>query len=114
MHYRMKMTTTKGTSYYFYGYKVIHNEPGFDAWADNSTLYSTVYDGDSEQSPILGRGVLVIEPEDFLRQLSTIRVLNAANLEEQLEAKARFGRFFTGVLFDTYANIFTTLDVFKP
>ena len=109
MHYRMKMTTTAGRAYYFYGFKVIHNDPGFDAWTDNTTLYSTVYDGDSQDSPILGRGILVISPKDFLRQLTTIQVTNAATLEQHLEAKVRFGRFFTGVLFDTYARIFSTL-----
>jgi len=114
MHYRMKMATTTGRIYYFHGFKMIHNEPEFDAWTDNTTLYSTLYDGEGQQSPILGRGILVIDPEDFLRQLSTIRVLNAANQQQRLEAKVRFGRFFTGVLFDTYAKIFATLDVVKP
>jgi cholesterol oxidase len=108
MHYRMKMTTTMGRAYFFYGFKVIHNDPGFDAWADNTTLYSTIFDGDNQDSPILGRGILVISPEDFLRQLTTIQVTNAATLEQQLKAKIRFGRFFTGVLFDTYAGIFST------
>jgi cholesterol oxidase len=107
MRYRMKMTTNEGRIYYFYGFKVIHDDPGFDAWADNTTLYSTLYDGDSENSPILGRGIIVITPEDFTRQLTTIQVTHAANLEEQLAAKLRFGRFFTGVLFDTYAGLFS-------
>jgi cholesterol oxidase len=108
MHYRMKMASTEGRAYYFYGFKVIHNDPGFDAWTDNTTLYSTVYDGDSQDSPILGRGILVIYPEDFVRQLTTLQVTNAANLAQQVAAKVRFGRFFTGVLFDTYAGIFST------
>jgi cholesterol oxidase len=107
MHYRMKMTTTAGRVYYFYGFKVIHNDPGFDAWADNTTLYSTLYDGDGLDSPVLGRGILVISPEDFFRQLTTLLVTNAANVAQQVEAKIRFGRFFTGVLFDTYAGIFS-------
>jgi cholesterol oxidase len=106
MQYRMKMITAAGRPYYFYGFKMIHDDPGFDAWTDNTTLYSTIYDGDSQDSPILGRGILVITPEDFTRQLTTIRVTNAANVEEELAAKVRFGRFFTGVLFDTYAGIF--------
>ncbi|MFZ5449941.1 MAG: GMC oxidoreductase [Thermodesulfobacteriota bacterium] len=108
MRYRLTMTTTAGRIYSFYGFKVIHDDPGFDAWTDNTTLYITVYDGDSQESPILGRGILVITPEDFARQLTTIRVTNAANWEQQLEAKVRFGRFFTGTLFDTYASIFPT------
>jgi cholesterol oxidase len=107
MRYRMKMRTTAGRAYYFYGFKVIHNDPGFDAWADNTTLYSTLYDGDSQDSPVLGRGILVIYPEDFVRQLKTMQVINAATLKQQLEAKVRFGRFFTGALFDTYAGIFS-------
>jgi cholesterol oxidase len=102
MRYRMKMTTTAGRAYYFYGFKVVHNDPGFDAWTDNTTLYSTIYAGDSQDSPILGRGILVIHQEDFLRQLTTIQVTAAANPVQQLEAKVRFGRFFTGALFDTY------------
>jgi cholesterol oxidase len=106
MQYRMHMTTTEGRTYYFSGYKVIHDDPGFDAWADNTTLYSTVYDGDSQDSPVLGRGILVITPEDFTRQLTTIRITNAANPEQALAAKVKFGRFFTGVLFDTYAKLF--------
>jgi cholesterol oxidase len=109
MRYRMKMTTPAGRAYYFYGFKVIHDDPGFDAWADNTTLYSTLYDGDSQDSPVLGRGILVITPEDFARQLTTIQVTNAPSPEQQLAAKVRFGRFFTGVLFDTYAGIFSTL-----
>ena len=109
MHYRMKMTTTTGKVYYFYGFKVIHNDPGFDSWADNTTLFSTLYDGDGQDSPILGRGILVIYPEDFVRQLRTMQVINATTPKQQLEANVRFGRFFTGVLFDTYAGIFSTL-----
>jgi cholesterol oxidase len=109
MHYRMQMISAEGRDYYFHGFKVIHDDPAFDAWSDNTTLYSTLYDGASQESPVLGRGILVISPEDFGRQLTTIRVTNAANLEQQLQAKVRFGRFFTGVLFDTYAGILSTI-----
>jgi cholesterol oxidase len=107
MQYRMKLTTTVGRVYYFYGFKMIHNDPGFDAWTDNTTLFSTIYDGESQDSPILGRGMLVIAMEDFVRQLTTIQVNNAATLKQQVEAKIRFGRFFTGVLFDTYVANFS-------
>jgi cholesterol oxidase len=106
MQYRMRMTTTAGRAFYFYGFKLIHNDPGFDAWTDNTTLYSTVFDGNNQQSPVLGRGILVISAEDFLRQLTTIQVIRAVSTVQRLEAKLRFARFFTGVLFDTYAGLF--------
>jgi len=107
MRYRMKLTSTEGQIYYFYGFKMIHNDPGFDVWADNTRLYITIYEGDSQQSPILGRGILVIEPADFLRQLTTMQVTKAATPKQEWDAKARFARFFIGTLFDAYGAIFS-------
>ena len=114
MRYSMKLASSEGRQYYFYGFKVIHNDPGFDMWADTTTLYITLYDGDSPQSPILGKGILIIQPEDFLRQLTTTQVTNAATATQRVEAMARFGRFFAGVLFDTYGGIFAKPNVFNP
>lgn len=106
MWYKMRMVADDGKAYYFEGFKLIHDDPGFDVWSDTTTLYITVFDGENNQSPILGRGVLIIRPQDFLRQMTTMQVKNARGAAERLEAEARFGRLFMGVLLQTYGKIF--------
>lgn len=114
MVYRMTMTAQDGKVYYFDGFKVIHNDSGFDIWSDTTTLYITVYEGDSPNSPILGQGILKILPADFLHQLTTMQVTNTTNVKQQLEELARFGSFFAGVLFNIYGGIFAPAKVFNP
>ncbi|MCH8988059.1 MAG: GMC family oxidoreductase [Chloroflexi bacterium] len=102
MLYRMRMTTREGRVYFFEGFKSIHDDPGFDMWSDTTTLYVTIYDGDSAASPMAGKGVLKIETADFARQMTTMQANNARNIKEGLRAKAKFGRFFAGQLWKTY------------
>ncbi len=114
MRYRMTLTAEDGRKYFFDGFKVVHDDPGFDIWSDTSTLYITLYDGDSMDSPILGKGIMTIRPDDFARQMTTMQVTHAANLLQGLEAQARFGQFFAGILYDTYGGIFSRSNVFDP
>lgn len=111
MTYRMKLTATDGRSYFFDGYKVIRDDHGLDLWADTTTLYITLHHTDST-GPVLGRGVLRIAPQDFLRQLTTMQAINAEGTVEELGAIARFGRCFAGSLFDTYGGVFAGPNVF--
>ncbi|NES87107.1 MAG: hypothetical protein F6K10_40535 [Moorea sp. SIO2B7] len=98
MRYRMQMVAEDGKVYYLDGFKLIHNDPGFDLWSDTTTLYIDVYDGESDSSPLLGKGILQILPEDFMRQMTTIKATNAETTEQNLKAIALFGYFFGGVL----------------
>ena len=113
MRYRMKMVSEEGHTYYFEGFKVTHPDSVFQVWPATSTLYITIYDGESATGPILGKGILHIPPEDFARQLTTMRIINAGSLTERLTARARFARFFLGPLFDTYADVFVRPSVFN-
>ena len=108
MWYRMPLTTEDGRVYFFEGFKVIQDSPITDVWAATTTLYITVFDGGDTQAPMLGKGILIIRPQDFLRQLSTMRAINTTGLEARLEAEAKFARFFLGVLAQKYGRIFRT------
>ena len=112
MRYRMKMVTTEGRTFYFDGFKQTHPDSVLQSWPATSTLYITIYDGENATSPILGKGILHIAPDDFARQMTTMKIINAANLTERLQAEAKFGRFFMGPLFDTYADVFSRPTVF--
>ncbi|WP_051469942.1 GMC family oxidoreductase N-terminal domain-containing protein [Fischerella sp. PCC 9605] len=102
MRYRMYMTAETGQTYYFEGFKQIHDDPGFDVWSDTTTLYITVYEGDSSNNPVLGKGILKIQPVDFIKQMTTLKVTNAENRWQQLQAIDRFSRFFAGTLTEVY------------
>ena len=102
MEYRMRLTTTAGKVYGFEGFKRIRDDFGPDIWADTTTLYITLLDGEGDTAPVVGRGILKIRPDDFVRQLTTLDVLNADSALERAGAVARFGRFFAGTLFDVY------------
>lgn len=112
MRYRMKMASEEGRAYYFEGFKAIHDDPGFDMWADTTTLYITVHDGENSESPVLGKGILKIEVNDFRHQMTNMQVTGATGLTQQVEAQARFGKFFAGVLYETYGGIFIAPKVF--
>ena len=114
MRYRMKMTSVEGATYYFEGFKEIHDDRGFDVWSDATTLYMTVYRGEAPGPDVLGRGILIVKPADFLRQLTTTRALNASDAEERLEAVASFGKYFAGTLWNTYGGIAAGETPFDP
>lgn len=106
MQYKMTISSVEGKSYYFYGFKVIHDDKGVDSWSDTTTLYITVYEGENEQGRVLGKGILRIPIASFMRQLTTMQVTNAKGLAERWGAMLKFGRFFGGQLIDTYgANL---------
>ena len=108
MWYKMPLVADDGRRYFFEGFKVISDHPLTDVWHDTTTLYITVYEGPDRSAPVLGKGILIIRPQDFFRQLTTMRVINAANLEQRLRAETRFSRFFLGVLAQKYGNVFRT------
>jgi cholesterol oxidase len=114
MRYRMLLAGAGGEKFLFDGFKVVRDDGVLNIWHDTSTLYITVFQGSSSDSPVAGKGILKILPKDFMHQLTTIRATNAPNEIESLQAEARFGRFFAGVLFDVYGGIFARPTIFNP
>jgi cholesterol oxidase len=114
MKYSMKLSSDEGKTFYFYGYKVTHSDTGLNVWADTSTLYITVYDGPAASSPVLAKGILHIEPADFARQMTTLKVTNTDDLLQRLKYTAQFGEFFGNAIFQTYGGILAKSSVFNP
>ena len=107
MRYRMRMHAEDGAEFFFDGFKLIKDDPrSLDLWSDTTTLYVSVYQGTDDTGTLFGKGVLHIRPDDLLRQLTTIEVSNASDWEVRLRATARFGRFFAGVLYESYGGVF--------
>ncbi len=102
MQYKMRISSVEGKTFYFYGFKVIHDDRGVDSWSDTTTLYITVYEGENDQGRVLGKGILRIPIASFMRQMTTMQVTNANSLTERWQGMLKFGRFFGGQLVDTY------------
>jgi len=114
MVYDMRLHDQSGHSYRFRGHKKIRNDAGLDLWEDTTKLYFSLDRGVEGDGGRVGQGELRIEPADFARQMQTMQVLNASSTAERLEALARFGAFFSGSLFDTFAGVFARPSVFDP
>ena len=115
MRYRMKLTAEDGRTWFFSGFKTIHDDPDvLDIWPDTSTLYITVYEGDDDTGAVFGNGILHIKPTDFAKQLTTMAVLNADSFKQRAEALYRFGSAFAGALWETYGGIAVPDSYFDP
>ena len=114
MHYRMKLTSAEGKSFWFEGTKYIEDDRGLDLWSDTTTLYVSVTEGAAPGGKLLGRGILHIHPTDFVKQLRATRAVNAHSTAERLGAVARFGAYFAGNLWDVYGGVFAKSTAFDP
>lgn len=114
MSYAMPLTARDGGRYFVRGIKSIHDDRGFDLWHDTTTLAVTIQRGPDETGPKVYEGTLHIALHDFVKQLRTMKVTNAPDLESRLAMMARFGRFFAGQIFDSYGGPFARTTVFDP
>ena len=111
MKYDMNLTSEEGKTYVFNGTKIISNDGILNIWRDTSTLYITISD---PAGAVVGKGILVIETEDFMRQMTTMEITNAKDDQERLSSVIRFGQFFAGALFDIYGSALAPANEFKP
>jgi cholesterol oxidase len=85
----------------------VQDNLGPDIWHDTTTLFTNLYRGHLQaeqeaEAEVHATGILHIEVLDFMHQLTTLRA-DAPTLPERLGAIERFGKFFFGVLWETYA-----------
>lgn len=102
MDYRMLMHSREGKTFYFRGFKDIHDDKGFDVWEDTTVLYISVYEGKDEKGALVGKGMLKIKPKDFAKQMTTMKALHPKSTLDATAAVAKFGRLFAGSVWDTY------------
>ncbi len=115
MNYNMRLIAEDGTDYFFSAFKSVPSDHSvLDVWHDTSTLYVTVYRGTAGSGEVVGSGVLHIQPLDFAKQMTTMKVTNAKSETEQLAALARFGKYFAGVLWESYGGVLAGDHYFNP
>ncbi|MES1193720.1 MAG: FAD-dependent oxidoreductase, partial [Solirubrobacterales bacterium] len=103
MKYRLWLQDGAGHDITLRGFKDVENDPGFDLWADTSTLFTHIYKGHvppegDDEAEIVASGILHIRPTDFAVQCTTFRVHPA----HRVDAIGRFGVLFAGDLWEVY------------
>ncbi|MEJ2429997.1 MAG: GMC family oxidoreductase [Deltaproteobacteria bacterium] len=107
MLYSLQFKTDEDQDYLLAGYKEIRDDPQFDVWEiwqDSTTLYSTLYEGKTVSDSVVGQGIIRVHLQDFLKQLTTFRVRNAADGSAKLRTMKMFTSFFFGELWETYVK----------
>jgi hypothetical protein len=94
-----------GESYYLAGKKFVHDDPGFDMWADITTLFTRLHQSKDASGPVVGAGVIYIKREQLMALIPTIRATNTTSTAQSLKVLADFGRFFMGEIWDTYSKL---------
>jgi cholesterol oxidase len=94
--------------WHFRGTKIVRNDrAGHDLWDDTTTLFITISDaaghGDATD------GTLRIAPDDFARQLTTLKATGGRTPADRARAIAAFGSIFAGSLFEVYGGALVPL-----
>jgi hypothetical protein len=93
-----------GKSYYLAGRKEVKDDPGFDLWSDTTTLFTVLHEGTDKTGPIVGAGVLSLGMADFAKVMAGVRVIDADSTVDIPRTLAKFGSFFAGELWNSYAG----------
>jgi cholesterol oxidase len=96
MQYRLLFRDGAGRPLALSGDKEVSHAPGHDLWRDMSTLRARLHAGHEPDAEEVATALLCMEPADFARQLTSIRISPPL----RLDALARFGALFAGALWD--------------
>jgi predicted acylesterase/phospholipase RssA len=94
----------EGQDYHLAGRKEVRNDPGFDIWADTSTLYVRLHRGSDDSGAVIGAGVLKLAPGELAKMAVGIRSPGAASVADELAVVTKFGRYFLGEIHDVYVR----------
>jgi cholesterol oxidase len=105
MLYRLFLRDGVGHPLTLFGFKLVHDDAGFDVWRDTTTLFTRVYRGhvsaeEEASAELVASGVLRIPLRSFARQLTTFR--GGPGVAAGLGAIVRFGWIFLGQLVEAY------------
>jgi uncharacterized protein (DUF362 family) len=103
MVYAFKFTAGDGQTYFLYGHKKIHDDRGqFDLLEDMTRLFTIIYRGEDEQTPVYGAGILSFKLMDAPSMMASMKVVGAASIWQEVAAYTAFSSFAYGALRDEY------------
>lgn len=94
----------EGQAYYLAGKKKVKDDLGFDLWEDTTTLYTTLHKGIDKEAPIVGAGILKLGIKELVKLATSMHAINAKTIQQKMTTISKFGSFFMGELWDSYAK----------
>jgi len=94
-----------GQHYYIAGRKTVRDDPGFDMLSDTTTLHTVLHRGHDGSGEVIGAGVLTLGLKELTKLVSTMKATNTSSTGEAAKTILKFGKFFVGELWDTYAHL---------
>jgi predicted acylesterase/phospholipase RssA len=104
MVYEMGFNANDGKPYYMAGRKEVKDAPMTDMWKATTTLYTQLHQGTDKTGPVVGAGVLTLGVTDLLAMIPTMHATNTTSAKQAAETVSKFGKFFLGEIWDTYAH----------
>lgn len=95
----------EGLAYYLAGRKTVRDDPGFDLLSDTTTLHTVLHRGQDANGAIIGAGILKLGITQLAKLVSTMKATNTTSTGESAKTMFKFGKFFLGELWDTYAGL---------
>jgi len=102
MTYSFWFTGNDGADYSLYGYKVIYDDPGLDAFEDMTRLFTRLYRGRNRDGTPVGSGILHFKMLDLPAMVSSFEVTNTDSLITKIRTISVFARFCYGAVEETY------------
>ncbi|XP_072019060.1 uncharacterized protein [Amphiura filiformis] len=115
--YKMVLTSEEGKQYYLYGKKEVHKDSAFEmGMTDTTEMNLIVYEGTdvSNSGRAVAAGKLLMTWKDFMKEMLNSEVINTQSAMEKLRWKARFSRFYMGILWETYGMLTSASSPFDP
>lgn len=109
MIYAFRFTAKNGKKYFLRGEKWLKDDPGFDLIEDITTLFTNVYDGPDEHSPLYGSGQVFFALNDAPALINSMEVTGIQWWEvykwpKKVQGKAAFLNFAWGEIKKTYLS----------
>ena len=104
LRYFFHFTASDGGTYYLYGHKDVHDDPGLDVVTDLTRLYTAVYRGETDAAPLYASGELHFSLADLPALLASFQVQGAADWTQELAAQVAFTSFAWGQVRDEYLD----------
>ncbi|KAL1797001.1 hypothetical protein ACET3X_005541 [Alternaria dauci] len=92
--YMLDLLSTDGARYRFHGYKRLDSAAAFSvskAWRATTTLYTTIT---GSNGVVVGQGILRLSLHDFFTELQSLRSRTTSGTVSNMQAQARFLKFF--------------------
>jgi hypothetical protein len=93
MLYRMHVRGADGAPYTVRGVKEVKDDPGFDAWSDTTTLYTSILRGrvaagEESSAEVVAAGIIRISLPDLMKQLASFRTTGPSASDRAARSRA--------------------------